>query len=261
MLTKYGAGGGNRTHTTRRSRDFESRASASFTTPAHEEGPSSIRHPSLNECERRQARFLPRPEPQRHGHVQLSGILQHRPSRQVLAGQALARDGRPRAARGGDDSFGAGVTIVNQAGAGPGARALRGPGEETLLLFARAVQQLHTYPPASPLCRQAIEAWHRLLSGSAQREPLDFRVAPAELTIDEVAVGRGTVIETELARRLHAAGIAQVTIERARVSARAHAPLPRPAVLQRSPTPAPGSDRAARRARCLAHHPAAGLPA
>ena len=132
----------------------------------------------------------------------------------MLAGQALARDRRPRAAGGGDDSFGAGVTIVNQAAAGPGARALRGPSEETLLLFARAVQQLHTYPPASPLCRQAIAAWHRLLSGSAQREPLDFRVAPAELTIDEVAVGRGTVIETELARRLHAAGIAQVTIER-----------------------------------------------
>ena len=31
-----GAGGGNRTHTTLRSRDFESRASASFTTPARE---------------------------------------------------------------------------------------------------------------------------------------------------------------------------------------------------------------------------------
>ena len=29
-----GAGGGNRTHTPRRERDFESRASASFTTPA-----------------------------------------------------------------------------------------------------------------------------------------------------------------------------------------------------------------------------------
>src|SRR3954470_4480292 len=31
-----GAGGGNRTHTPRRERDFESRASASFTTPAQE---------------------------------------------------------------------------------------------------------------------------------------------------------------------------------------------------------------------------------
>ncbi|MEO7275142.1 MAG: hypothetical protein ABIX28_23140, partial [Vicinamibacterales bacterium] len=83
-----------------------------------------------------------------------------------------------------------------------------------MLLFARAVQQLHTYPPASPLCRQAIEAWHRALTSSAQREPLDFRVAPSELTIEDTAVGRGTLIETELARRLHAAGIAQVTIER-----------------------------------------------
>jgi hypothetical protein len=32
-----GAGGGNRTHTPRRERDFESRASASFTTPARKE--------------------------------------------------------------------------------------------------------------------------------------------------------------------------------------------------------------------------------
>ena len=106
------------------------------------------------------------------------------------------------------------MTILNQRGGGSATRALRGRNNETLLLFARAVQQLHTYPPASPLCRQAIDAWHRLLSASAQREPLDFRVAPSELTIDDVAVGRGTLIESELARRLHAAGIAQVTIER-----------------------------------------------
>jgi hypothetical protein len=44
---------------------------------------------------------------------------------------------------------------------------------------------------------------------------LDFRVSPHELTIDEVPMGRGALIEGELARRFHAAGIAQVTIERA----------------------------------------------
>ena len=87
--------------------------------------------------------------------------------------------------------------------------------EECLQLFARAVQQLHTYPTTSPLCQQAIEAWHRVLSQLEQRDHLDFRVSPHELTIDEVPVGRGALIEGELARRFHAAGIAQVTIERA----------------------------------------------
>ena len=87
--------------------------------------------------------------------------------------------------------------------------------EECLQLFARAVQQLHTYPTTSPLCQQAIEAWHRALSQLEQRDHLDFRVSPHELTVDEVPVGRGALIEGELARRFHAAGIAQVTIERA----------------------------------------------
>ena len=90
-----------------------------------------------------------------------------------------------------------------------------GRAEECLQLFARAVQQLHTYPTTSPLCQQAIEAWHRALSQLEQRDHLDFRVSPHELTIDEVPVGRGGLIEGELARRFHCAGIAQVTIERA----------------------------------------------
>ena len=90
-----------------------------------------------------------------------------------------------------------------------------GRAEECLQLFARAVQQLHTYPTTSPLCQQAVEAWHRALSQLEQRDHLDFRVSPHELTIDEVPVGRGGLIEGELARRFHGAGIAQVTIERA----------------------------------------------
>jgi hypothetical protein len=106
----------------------------------------------------------------------------------------------------------------------PGARSAERAGarsaerarpEECLQLFARAVQQLHTYPTTSPLCQQAIEAWHRALSLLDQRDHLDFRVTPHELTLDEVPVGMGTLIETELARRFHAASIAQVTIERA----------------------------------------------
>ena len=46
------------------------------------------------------------------------------------------------------------------------------------------------------------------------REQLVFRVMPREVIVDEVGVGSGTIVEQELARRLHAASIAQVTIER-----------------------------------------------
>ena len=188
--------------------------------------------------------------------------------REVLGGQALC-DASPdsrrrrvtRAAGNGDDSSGAGVTILNQTGGGSGTRPWRGRGDDTLLLFARAVQQLHTYPPASPLCRQAIDAWHRLLSASAQREPLDFRVAPSELTIDDVAVGRGTLIESELARRLHATGIAQVTIERdASPRELTHLCLDLLSCSDRRPR-TPESGRAARGAWCVADRRAGRLPA
>jgi hypothetical protein len=81
-----------------------------------------------------------------------------------------------------------------------------------LQLLARAVQQYHTYPSTSPLCRTAVEASQRSLQ-QLRCEQLTFRVNPHDLIADEVPLGRGTVIELELARRLHAAGVAQVTIE------------------------------------------------
>jgi hypothetical protein len=83
---------------------------------------------------------------------------------------------------------------------------------ECLQLLARAIQQYHTYPPTSPLCRNAIEACQRALLHIG-RDQLAFRVEPRDLIADEVAVGRGTLIEQELSRRLHAAAIAQVAIE------------------------------------------------
>jgi hypothetical protein len=83
---------------------------------------------------------------------------------------------------------------------------------EFLQQLARAVQQFHTYPPTSPLCRTALEGCQRTLL-QLGRDVLTFRVSPRELIVDEAPAGRGTVIEQELARRLHAAAIAQVTIE------------------------------------------------
>ena len=87
--------------------------------------------------------------------------------------------------------------------------------DEFLQLLARSVQQFHTYPAASPMCQQAVEACLRVLVSLESRDQVSFRVAPHELIVDEEGTGRGTLIEHELARRLHGASIAEVTIERA----------------------------------------------
>ena len=87
--------------------------------------------------------------------------------------------------------------------------------EELLLLLARAVQQIHTYPPTSPLCISAIESCQRALAALENRDGLAFRVAPGEVIVDEVPTGRGTQVEQEVARRLHRASVAAVTIDRA----------------------------------------------
>ena len=91
-----------------------------------------------------------------------------------------------------------------------------GPGpavDDFLQKLARAVQQFRTYPPTSPLCHNAIDAAERALALLQHRDHIAFRVAPHELIVDETPSGRGTIVEHELARRLHAASIAEVTIE------------------------------------------------
>jgi hypothetical protein len=85
--------------------------------------------------------------------------------------------------------------------------------EELLGLFARAIQQLHTYPATSPLCISAIEACQRALA-SLERDPLTFRVTPSELLVDDLPTGRGTQVGHELARRLHKVSVAAVALER-----------------------------------------------
>lgn len=85
------------------------------------------------------------------------------------------------------------------------------PAADWLQALARAVQQFHTYPPTSPMCQQAVEGCVRALAAAGDR--FEFRVAPRDLIVDDQPVGRGTVVEIELARRLHRAAVAQVTIE------------------------------------------------
>jgi hypothetical protein len=85
--------------------------------------------------------------------------------------------------------------------------------DEFLQKLARAVQQYRTYPPTSPLCQNAIDAAEQALSVLAHRDQVAFRVAPQELIVEDAPCGRGTIVEHELARRLHAASIAEVKIE------------------------------------------------
>src|SRR5688572_10893683 len=67
--------------------------------------------------------------------------------------------------------------------------------EDLLGLLARAIQQLHTYPPTSPLVVNAIEACQRALATFATRDALSFRVSPSDLIVDEIPIGRGRQIE------------------------------------------------------------------
>ncbi len=84
---------------------------------------------------------------------------------------------------------------------------------ECLPLLARAVQQYRAYPRTSPLCRAAIQSAHRAIQ-QLPEERWSFRMTSREIIAGGVSIGAGTLIEYELARRLHTAGIAQVTIQR-----------------------------------------------
>ena len=125
--------------------------------------------------------------------------------------------------RGGAYSFDGEPSVLSAAASPSVRRAARPPDakavDEALLLLARSVQQFHTYPPGSPICQQAVDACVKALVSLDSRDTISFRVAPNALVVDEEPVGTGTLIEQEIARRLHQASIAEVTIERA-VSAR-----------------------------------------
>lgn len=86
---------------------------------------------------------------------------------------------------------------------------------EFLQLLAKAAHQFHTYPATSPLCTEAIDTCHRAFIAMQLEQPLTLRVTAHEIIIDEETIGRGTVIEQELARPLHRARVASVEIERA----------------------------------------------
>lgn len=89
------------------------------------------------------------------------------------------------------------------------------PIEDFLQRLARAVRYLHTYPTTSPLCAEAIASCHTALTALDQADRLSFRITPRELVTDAGGIGAGTIVEHEVVRRLHRAGVASLDIERA----------------------------------------------
>ena len=85
--------------------------------------------------------------------------------------------------------------------------------EEFLQSLARAIRQFHTYPATSPRCVEAVEESHRALA-LVEVDTLPCVVSPHELLVNGGAVGRGTLIEHELARRLYEARCQALEINR-----------------------------------------------
>src|SRR5215218_7814084 len=82
--------------------------------------------------------------------------------------------------------------------------------EEFLNLLARAVRQFRTYPSTSPLCTQVIAVCHKVLASLERRDRLVFRITPTAVIVDDVGIGAGTIVEQELARRLHRAHVVSI---------------------------------------------------
>jgi len=90
---------------------------------------------------------------------------------------------------------------------------------EFLQLLARAVRQFHTYPPASPLCTDAIDACQRAFTALEIDHALICRVTAHTIVLGDDEIAGDALIEQELARPLHRARVASVEIDRG-VSAR-----------------------------------------
>ena len=76
------------------------------------------------------------------------------------------------------------------------------PTEAFLQALARAVRQVHTYPSTSPHCVSAIEDCHRA-HASIAADVVTCVVTPHELLVSGTSIGRHTLVEQELTRRLH----------------------------------------------------------
>src|SRR5262249_21615615 len=76
-------------------------------------------------------------------------------------------------------------------------------------------RQCHTYPITSPICLEALTACHQALTALDRGARISFRVGPHDLILDDTSIGAGTIIEQEIARRLHRANVAGFSVDRA----------------------------------------------
>jgi len=90
---------------------------------------------------------------------------------------------------------------------------VKGAVADFLQLLARAAHQFHTYPPTSPLCTDAVAACHAAFMALELEEPMMLRIGKRELLVQDDAIGRGTVVESQLWRPLHRARVASVEIK------------------------------------------------
>ncbi|MFQ5747619.1 MAG: HEAT repeat domain-containing protein [Gemmatimonadota bacterium] len=93
-------------------------------------------------------------------------------------------------------------------------QADRGAAAEFLSALARAIQRHHTYPPESPLCREAVREAREALRGLGFADRLVLLVGPDELYLDDRPLRAGRAVAVEVARRLHRADAGSVTFDR-----------------------------------------------
>ena len=85
--------------------------------------------------------------------------------------------------------------------------------EQFFQSLARAVYQFRVYSDGSPFRTEAVMLAQRHLAGIASGGGrLDVGVTDRELIVEEGALGAGSIVERELARRMHLASIARFSI-------------------------------------------------
>jgi hypothetical protein len=118
------------------------------------------------------------------------------------------------------------------------------PVEDCLKLLARALQYFHTYPANSPMCVDAVTTCHAALGRVPGNERLVFVVEPRELRAGELKIGAGTVIEHELASRLHGAALHRYSGSRRRSAHPSTQPYLRAVSIQPKSSEIRGKDKA-----------------
>jgi hypothetical protein len=86
--------------------------------------------------------------------------------------------------------------------------------DAVLLSLARAVRQLHTYPPTNPRCLEAVITCEKTLVAIDGTDVLEVAVTPQGLRFGDEIVGEAAMVDQELGHRLRRGRIAFLSISR-----------------------------------------------